>query len=237
MSLIRNFATLLLLSVCLFAAEKQTLPIARWAEGAANCTFRQSEDGHSYYGLSLGDFDITLAVDRKELEKIPHRATPMIGLFLTFRYKGSQTFEVQQNRFSLEFVKHLQIVKSSLDPDDLRKHLRIDIDDMTDEVEHHQIPKHPEQREQKESELQARLKDYTEMMDFISTRALRPVTLDASNSSASGWVFFGIRDKRIGPWRKPEQFVLRLPVENSILEFPFELPPKTGNVELRHRPD
>jgi hypothetical protein len=236
-SLIRNLATLLLLSVCIFAADKQTLPVTRWAEGAANCTFRQSEDGHSYYGLSSADFDITLAVDRKELEKIPHRATPMIGLFLTFRYKGSQTFEVQQNRFSLEFVKHLQIVKSSLDPDELRKHLRTEIDNMTDEVEHHQIPKHPEQREQKESELQARLKDYTEMMDFISTRALRPALLDASNSSASGWVFFGIRDTRIGPWRKPEQFVLRLPVEDSILEFPFELPPKMGHVELRHRPD
>jgi hypothetical protein len=226
----------LLLSGCVFAGEKQNLPVLRWADGAANCTFRQADDGRSYYGISSGDFEVMLAVDRQELEKIPHRATPMIGVFLTFRYKGNDKFEVQQNRFWLEFVKHSQVVKGSLDPDDLVKHLQQNIDDLTDEIERHQVRRHPEQKEQKEAELQARLKDYTEMMDFISTRALRPVTLDTSNFSAGGWVFFGIRDKWIGPWRRPEQFVLRMPVENLMVEFPFELPPKAGKVELLRRP-
>jgi hypothetical protein len=218
-------------------AEKAEVPALRWSQGAPGCTLKQGDDGRTYYGLATDNYDITLAVDRQELEKIPHRATPMLGLFLTFKYKGAKHLEIQQNRFSLEFVKHYQIVKSSLDPDDLVKGLQQNSQDLTDEVERHQIKKHPDQKQQKETELQARLKDYSEMMDFVSTRGLRPSTLDASNSSAAGWVFFGIRNKWIGPWRKPEQFILRLPVEDVIVEFPFSLPPEHGTIEFRRRPD
>src|SRR5207253_3083803 len=121
---------------------------------------------------------------------------------------GGSQFEVQQNQFTLEFVKHFHVIHGSLDPDGLLKHLQDNVDDLTDEVERHQVKKHPEQKAAKESELQARLKDYTEMMDFISTRSLRPSTLDSSNPSAGGWVFFGIKNKWIGPWRKPEPFIL-----------------------------
>ena len=232
------FALLVLPVPFALAGSRPSVPTLRWTAGTANCTFREGEDGRSYYGLSSGDFEVTLAVDRQELEKIPHRtADPMLGVFLTFHYKGSQQFEVQQNRFSLEFTKHFQIVQRSIDPDYLLKTLEGNVGDLTDEVERHQVKKHPEQKEQKETELQARLKDYTEMMDFISTRALRPMTLDGSNSSASGWVFFGTRNKWIGPWRRPEQFVLRLPVENLMVEFPFALPPEPGKVILRHRPE
>jgi hypothetical protein len=219
-----------------FAASKQAIPAIRWTEKAANCTFRDADDGHTYYGLASGDFEVTLAVDRQELEKIPHRAKPMLGVFLTFHYKGNDKFEVQQNRFVIEYSKHSQIVKGSLDPDDILKRLQENVDDLTDEVERHDVKKHPELKEQKETELQARLKDYTEMMDFISTRALKRVSLDASNSTASGWVFFSTKDKWIGSWGKPEEFVLRLPVENLIVEFPFSLPPKGAKVELRKRP-
>jgi len=227
----------LLLSSASFAGDKSSVPTLRWTTYMANCTFREGDDGRSYYGVASGDFEVMLAVDRQELEKIPHRAKPMLGVFLTFQYKASQQFEVQQNRFSLEFTKHFQVVQTSLDPDDMLKHLQENVDDLTDEVERHQVKKHPEQKAQKETELQARLKDYTEMMDFISTRALRPMTLDGSNSSASGWVFFSIKNKWIGPWRRPEQFVLRLPVENLIVEFPFSLPPETGKVIFRRRPE
>src|SRR5436190_12625864 len=161
----------------------------------------------------------------------------MLGLYLTFHYTGNQQFEVQQNRFALEFVKHFQTVKSSLDPDGVQQEIQDDIDNLTDEVERHQVKKHPDQKDNMETELQARLKDYTEMMDFVSTRALHPTTLDTSNSSVSGWVFFGIKGKWIGPWRKPEQFILRMPVENLIVEIPFQLPPQHGKVELRRRPE
>lgn len=197
---------------------------------------RSADDGHVYYGLSSGDYEITLAVDRQELEKMPHRVTPMLGVLLSFKYKGDHKFEVQQNRFTLEFVKHFQLIQSSLDPDSLVQRLQEKIDDLTDEVERHQIRKHPEKKEKAESELQARLKDYTEMMDFVSTRSLRPgTTLNASNSTADGWVFFGTTNRWLGSWRRPEQFVLRLPVENAIVEFPFQLPPQQGKPELRKR--
>ena len=220
-----------------FAGDKPSVPTLRWIAGTANCSFREGDDGRTYYGITSGDFAVILAVDRQELEKIPHRARAMLGVFLTFQYQGREQFEVQQNRFTLEFTKHFQIVQTSLDPDGLLKTLQENVDDLTDEVERHQVKKHPEQKEQKETELQARLKDYTEMMDFISTRALRPTTLDGSNSLASGWVFFSIKNKFIGPWRRPEQFVLRLPVENLMVEFPFTLPSEPGKVILRHRPD
>jgi hypothetical protein len=227
----------LLLSSGSFAGNPPATPTLRWTAGTANCTFRDGDDGRTYYGVASGDFEVTLAVDRQELEKIPHRARPMLSVFLSFQYKGQQQFEVQQNRFTLEFAKHFQVVQSSLDPDDMLKHLQENVGDLTDEVERHQIKKHRDQKDQMETELQARLKDYTEMMDFISTRALRPMTLDGSNSSASGWVFFSIKNKWIGPWRRPEQFVLRLPVENLVVEIPFKLPPEQGKVVLRQRPE
>jgi hypothetical protein len=220
-----------------FAGSKAPVPTLRWTAGTANCTFREGDDGRTYYGAAAGDFEVTLAVDRQELEKIPHRARPMLGVFVSFQYKGQQQFEVQQNRFMLEFTKHFQIVQTSLDPDDLLKTLQENVDDLTDEVERHQVKEHPDQKQRLETELQARLKDYTEMMDFISTKALRPVMLDGSNSAVGGWVFFSIKNKFIGPWRRPEQFVLRLPVENVIVEFPFSLPPEAGKVILRHRPE
>jgi len=218
-----------------FAADQSAPPTLRWTEGAPNCTVRAGDDGHTYYEISASDFDITLSVDRQELEKSPHRAMPMLGVLLTIHDKGSGQLEVQQNRFTLEFVKHFQVVQSSFDPDGMLRHLQVNITDLTDEVERHQVAKHPDQKERKEAELQARLKDYTEMMDFVSTHALRPGMLDPSNSSVSGWVFFSTRNKWIGPWRRPEQFILRLPVENVIVEFPFELPPKQGKIELRRR--
>jgi hypothetical protein len=232
---VRNLLITVILSSCALAGAKDALPSVRWTEGGPGCTFREGQDGRYYYRLSSRDYEITLALDRQELEKIPHRVTPMLGVYLTFQYKGAKQLEVQQNRFTLEFVKHFQVTQSSLDPDDTLRRLQQNVDDLTDEIERHQIKKHPGQKQQKEAELQARLKDYTEMMDFISTRALHPVTLDASNSSAGGWVFFGIRHKWIGPWRKPEQFILRLPVEDIVVEFPFMLPPEPGKVQLRRR--
>jgi len=225
----------LLLCSSVFAADQSAPPTLRWTEGAPNCTVRAGDDGHTYYEISASDFDITLSVDRQELEKSPHRAMPMLGVLLTIHDKGSGQLEVQQNRFTLEFVKHFQVVQSSFDPDGMLQHLQANITDLTDEVERHQVAKHPDQKERKEAELQARLKDYTEMMDFVSTHALRPGMLDPSNSSVSGWVFFSTRNKWISPWRRPEQFILRLPVENVIVEFPFELPPKQGKIELRRR--
>lgn len=224
-------------AITALAAEKPAVPVLRFSATSPNCTIRTADDGHVYYGISTAKYDVTLGVDRQELEKVKHRVIPMLGVLINFKYKGDKKFDVQQNRFTLEYVKHFQVVKSSLDPDTMLQNLQAHIDDATDEVERHQLKHHPDQKEKAEGELQAHLKDYTEMMDFVSTRALRPVTLDAANSSVEGWVFFSTKDRWIGGWRRPEQFVLRLPVEDVVVEFPFQLPPEQGKVQLRKRDD
>jgi hypothetical protein len=234
--LVRKTLLILALSGQALAGTPQPLLSLRWTDGAPGCMLRRSEDGHTYYSVSSPDFQLTLAVDNQELEKVRHRTIPMIGVLLTFNYKGTDPVAVVPGQSSLEFVKHFQVVQRALDPDAMLNQLQQNIDDLTDEVTRHQIKKHPEQKDAKEAELQQRLKDYTEMMDFISTHALRGGSLDTANSSASGWVFFDTKNRWIGAWRRPEQFVLRIPVNNSLVEFPFELPPKGGKVQLRTRP-
>ncbi len=224
-----------LLSSFLRAESQASVPVVRWTENTPNCSVRQGDDGRTYYKLSSPTFDVTLAVDPKELEKIPHRATPMLTVFLTFNYKGTGQFEIHQRRFALEFSKHRQVVKTSLDPTEIVQRLQEDVDGLTDQVERHEVRKHPEQKEQKEAELQARLKDYTEMMDFVSTQSLHYAVLSPAKPAISGWLFVSIKDRWIGPWHKPEEFILRLPVGNLIVEFPFSLPPRGGGVELRRR--
>ena len=59
------------------------------------------------------------------------------------QWRGGQ-LEVQQGRFALEFVKYFQVAKTSLDPDDMLQHLQQNVDDLTDEVERHELRKHPE---------------------------------------------------------------------------------------------
>ena len=226
---------IVLLGSCLAAENPQPAPVVRWTENNPNCSVRRGNDGRTYYTLSSATFEVTLAVDPKELEKIPHRATPLLAVFLTFNYKGKGQFEIHQRRFALEFSKHRQVVKTSLEPNDIVQHLQEDVDSLTDQVERHEVRKHPEQKERKEAELQARLKDYTEMMDFVSTQSLRYAVLNPAKPAISGWVFFSIKDRWIGPWHEPEQFILRLPVTNLLLEFPFSLPPRGEGVELRHR--
>ena len=234
--LARKFVWLLLLSSHALGANPQPAPTLRWVQGAPNCTLRFSDDGRTYYGVSSTDFEMTLAVDTQELEKVQHRTPLMIGVLVSFDYKGNEPLPLMVSRSTLEFTKHFQVVMRALDPDTMLKQLQQNMDDLTDEIEHHQVRKHPELKDAKESELQQRLKDYTEMMDFISTRALRGSTLDPSSPSATGWVLFSTKNRWIGPWRRPEQFVFRIPIQSVMVEFPFELPPKGGKVQLRHRP-
>jgi hypothetical protein len=210
-------------------------PSLRWAEGAPGCTLRRAQDGRTYYGISTANFDITFAVDNQELEKVKHRAPPMIGVLLSMNYKAGEPPAARPNLSTLEFVKHFQVVQRALDPDTLLNQLQQTMDALTDEITRHQVKKHPELKDAKETELQQRLKDYTEMMDFISTHSIRNGALDSSNPSASGWVFFSTQNRWIGRWRRPEQFVLRVPMSNIVVEFPFELPPNGGKVQLRPR--
>jgi hypothetical protein len=48
-------------------------------------------------------------------------------------------------------------------------------------------------------------------------------------------VYFSASSKWIGGWKKQEEFILRIPVANRIIEFPFALPPSEGDLLLRRR--
>jgi hypothetical protein len=230
-----NTILVLALSAAALAGTPQPAASLRWADGAPGCTVRRSEDGRTYYNLATTEFDLTLAVDNQELEKIRHRTVPMLGVLVSFTYKGNAAIALQPSQSTLEFSKHFQVVQRALNPDNTLQLLQRDMDELTDEITHHQLRKHPELKDAKESELQQRLKDYTEMMDFLSTSTLRDSGLNASKAGASGWVFFSTQNRWIGPWRRPEQFVFRIPIGKALVEMPFELPPKGGKIELRPR--
>ena len=234
-AMLRTLAAVLVLAACTAAADKSAPRTIRWAEGVPNCTLRAADDGHTYYGLSSGDFEITLAIDRQELAAVPHRALPMIGVFISFQYKGSEKLEVRQDKFALEFLRHHRVVQSALAPAVMLGMLRHGREEVTHQTEKH-VRKHPEDKQKEEAELQAKQTDLSDMAGFIQTRALQPMTLDATRRSTAGWVFFSTEDRWIGTLHPPEQFVLRLPVENLTVEFPFQLPPKAGRMELRRRP-
>ena len=231
----RNIAMMLTLSAAALAGNPQPAASLRWADGAPGCTIRRSEDGRTYYNLATSEFDFSLGIDNQELEKVRHRTIPMMGVLLSVNYKGTDPLAFLPSQSTLEFSKHFQVMQKALDPDGTLQLLQQEMDELTDEITHHELRKHPELKDVKESELQQRLKDYTEMMDFLSTSTLRDSGLDGSKASASGWVFFSTQNRWIGPWRRPEPFVFRMPIGKALVEIPFELPPKGGKIELRPR--
>ncbi len=230
-----NFVVILVLSATALAGNPQPAASLRWADGAPGCTIRRSEDGRTYYNLATSEFNLSLGIDNQELEKVRHRTIPMMGVLLTLNYKGTDPLAFSPSQSTLEFSKHFQVVQKALDPDSTLQLLQQEMDELTDEITHHELHRHPELKDVKEPELQQRLKDYTEMMDFLSTSTLRDGGLDNSKASASGWVFFSTQNRWIGPWRRPESFVFRIPVGKALVEIPFELPPKGGKIELRPR--
>jgi hypothetical protein len=98
------------------------------------------------------------------------------------------------------------------------------------------VKKHPETKEEKEAFLRAYLKDSAELQEFVGKNSLRATQLSPGNPETSGWILFSTQSKWIGEWKKPEEFILRVPFDGKIFEFPFKLPPKPGEVMLRKRP-
>jgi hypothetical protein len=203
-----------------------------WEEGRPGCTFSRDDDGKYRYGYWTDDFGIILAVDSQELEKVRRRAQPILALQLTLRYRGKNSLEVAPGKIALEFVKHYHDVHNALDPDNLAGKEQSDVNVRAEEAQR-EISKHPE----KEAKLEARQKDAAEMIEFLNTRTLRAGTLDADHPAATGWVLFSVESKWIGELQKQEQFLLRVPLGNQVVEFPFSLPPSEGDLILRRRPE
>jgi hypothetical protein len=235
-----------LLFACLLAASAWAIsPIPdrlsatstlRWEEGQPGCTFSRDDDGKYRYGFWAADFGIIVAVDSQELEKVRRRTQPIFTLQLTAHYRGKGSLELAPGEITLEFVKHYQDIHSALDPDSFADKQRSDTDALAAETERG-VRKHPEKKEEKEAVLAARQKDAADMIEFLNSRTLRAVKLDPGHPEASGWVLFNTKSKWIGDLQKQEEFVLRVPLQGQVVEFPFSLPPSEGDLILRRRPE
>ncbi|MGC1452673.1 MAG: hypothetical protein WA830_21800 [Candidatus Sulfotelmatobacter sp.] len=214
--------------------DKTKIPDVRWDEGHPGCTFSRGDDGKFRYGLWSDEVGITLAVDSQELEKVHRRHQPFFAVLLDLRYRGQGALEVSIENISLEFVKHFKVVQTSLDPDSFSEKVQNDADEL-DHQTAREVEKHPEQKEAKEAYMKAFLKDSAELQEFVGKSSLRPTRLGPGNPETAGWVLFSTDSKWINGWKKQEEFILRVPLDGKMFEFPFKLPPKPGDVMLRKR--
>jgi len=214
--------------------KKDMVPAVRWEEGNPGCTFARGDDGKYRYGMWAGDVGIVVAVDAQELEKVHRRHEPFFAVFLDVRYRGQAALEFSTENISLEFSRHFRVKQPALNPDDFADKVQADADTLNDQTAH-EVEKHPEQREQKEAYMRAFLKDSTELQEFVGKNSLRPARLSPGSRETTGWVLFSTESKWISGWKKPEDFILRVPVDGTVFEFPFRLPPKAGETILRKR--
>ncbi len=206
----------------------------RWSETQPGCTFSSGDDGKYRYGLWSGDIGVVLAVDAREVQIIRHRIEPIFGVFLTIRYRGTGGVDVSPGDTTLQFVKHFKVVQSALDPDDYTEKIQADADALDDQTRRI-IEKHPEQKQARQARLQDYQKSVSELIEFLSKHSLPAAHLDPGNQEVTGWVFFNTANKWLGGWKAQEEFILRLPLDGKVFEFPFKLPPKAGELLLRKR--
>lgn len=210
-------------------------PAVRWSEQQPGCTFSRGDDGKYRYGLWSGDVGVVLAVDAREVQLIRHRVPePIFAVLLEIHYRGADHLDASPG-VTLQFMKHFKVVQYSLDPDGYIQKIQADADTFDDETRR-EIAKHPEQKETREKLLQEYQKSVSEMIEFLGRNSLRPAHLDKANSEVSGWVFFNTKNKWLGGWKAQEEFILRVPLEGKIYEFPFKLPPEKGELLLQKRP-
>jgi hypothetical protein len=222
-------------SIPLSAFEKKGTQLTlRWQEGSPGCTFSRDSDGKYRYAVWAIDFGVTLAVDAQELMLLKKRPDRFFGVQLTIRYRGKEAIDVLPSRATLEFVKHSRVIQPSLDSESFAQKIQAEVDQLEDHTQR-EITKHPDRREEREKYLQAYQHDAIEYMEFVNQHTLPDVRLDSENAEASGWILFSTKNKWIGEWKHPEEFVLRLPVGGQTVEFPFLLPPKEGDLILRQR--
>lgn len=214
--------------------NKSKIPTVRWSEQQPGCTFVRGDDGKYRYGLWSGDVGVILAVDAREVQIIRHRIEPIFGVLLTIRYRGAASLEEGAEGITLQFMKHFKVVEPALDAESYIQKIQADADAFDDETRR-TVAKHPEKKEASEARLQEYQKSVNELIEFLSRSSLRAAHLDRATPEATGWVFFDTKSKWLGGWKAQEEFVLRLPLDGKIFEFPFKLPPEPGELLLQKR--
>ena len=239
---VRKLSAVLLVAWVAFAglptatAKAKKTPTLRWTRGAPGCTFAYRDDGNYYYSLTTVDYDVTLRVDSQELSKVHHRIEPFFSVLVDVHYHGRGTLPIDPSGASLEFVRHHNVIRRAGDPEGLSLRTQNDVEQVEFDTER-EIKNHPERKDERERYLQTYKKEVTDLQDFLSRHMLSAAELSPANAEGSGWILFSTRNKWIGSWKTPEAFILRLPINQLVLEFPFALPPDQDDVELRRRPE
>lgn len=211
-------------------------PVVRWQEAAPDCecTLEKTKDGFFRYSVGYETLHLSLTVDNQELEKTRRMAGHVFGVILTIRNRGTLPMKLDPGYMTLELADHFHVRLHSEDPDTFSYRLQDDSDELVHQSER-ELKKHPERKQAVEDRLQEHEKFVTEWLQFVSTQALREITLDSGQPEVTGWVFFDTKTKWKGSWKKQEDFVLRIPTDNVIFEIPFTLPPPGEEPELRQR--
>jgi hypothetical protein len=209
-------------------------PVFRWNQSQPGCTFSTTSDGKYEYAMATADLDVVMAVDARELQVIRHRIEPVFGVLLTIRYRGNASLDFSPEGTTLQFMKHFKLLQPALDPDDYTDKIQTDSDRIDDETRRF-TDKHPEKKDARAARQQDYEKSITELIEFLARNSLRPAHFDPAHAQANGWIFFDTANKWLGGWKAQEEFILRLPVEGVVLEFPFKLPPKKGELLMRTR--
>ena len=236
LALLMAFAPLPVLRTAHAASRhsKSPIPTVRWDEKTPGCTFSRSDDGKLHYGMESNDVGVTLIVDSQELEKVRRRHEPFFSGFVTVHYRGQSALDFHTENISLEFVKHFRLIQTALDPDAFAQKIQDDADTLDHEAARY-VQRHPEKKEAKETYARAFQKDAAELIEFVSKNSLRPARLGPANPEISGWLLFNADSKWIDGWKKQEEFILRIPFDGKLFEFPFALPPQPGDTMLRRR--
>jgi len=221
------------LAVSLIAnAATQPAQILRWSEGQPGCAFQAGDDGTYRYALATDDFAMTLAMDAQELEKSRRRVEPVLGLFVSVRFLKQKPPQLATNKITLEFVKHFREKQAPLDPKRLAADLQAH-DKKETQTAARDIRQHPEKKDEIEAALKAQQQDISRMIEWIHTRTFQG--LPGQNLEVAGWLLFAARTRWIGELDRQEDFLLRVPLGNAVVEFPFTLPPSQGDIRLRTR--
>ena len=175
-----------------------------------------------------------MAVDAREVQIIRRRIEPIFGVLLTIRYRGPASLDAGPDGITLQFMKHFKVEQPALDPDSYIQKIQDDADAFDDETRR-AVAKHPSEKQVRETRLQDYQKSANELIEFLGKNSLRAAHLDRATPELGGWIFFDTKSKWLGGWKAQEEFVLRLPLDGKVFEFPFKLPPETGEFLLQKR--
>lgn len=231
--LCRPIARVLWIAVSLLShAATQPTQVLRWSESQPGCAFQAGDDGTYRYALATGNFVINLAMDAQELDKARRRVEPIVGLFLSVRFLKQNPSPLALQKITLEFVKHFHTIEVPLDPAELAARLEA-YDKKEAQIAAHQIRQHPEKKAGLEATLKAQQQNTSQMIEWSRTKTLQSSSTE--NNEVSGWLLFAASTRWIGALNRQEEFLLRVPLGNLLVEFPFELPPSQDDVRLRTR--